>query len=292
MLKKISLIILCTAATYNSNLFSMYEKRKTRQSCCVKITTVLSHLIGILPKLPKTPEYQLESALMQTNRTLLAKAIDQGANVNHILPMTAVIPLIVAVERGDDHFIAPLLQAGARIDQANADGKTALHIACGLGYVHCVKELMKGNPNLNIACHAGLTAGLTAYEVALGCGYTDCAELLFQAKQRTDTLKQALEQEKANQARQRQEKDQLWQQKVEEHERIIAQQNLESLNVAKQEQKKQNDIARQLYVEKQKRRKEIELRAQLIKTQEQEKIRNERNMQKEEKQKQFMKRKA
>ena len=59
---------------------------------------------------------------------------------------------------GHDTVIALLLEADAQIDAQANDGGTSLISACGNGKEAAVRELLKGNPNLDLKSNSAKTA--------------------------------------------------------------------------------------------------------------------------------------
>lgn len=49
---------------------------------------------------------------------------------------------IFSLTSGDVEAIKQLLEAGANTDEADEEGRTALHFACGYGEIECAKALI------------------------------------------------------------------------------------------------------------------------------------------------------
>lgn len=67
----------------------------------------------------------------------------------------AVPPIVAAATRGFLPIIAELLQAGASIDEADAQGHTALHTACFVGNHQCAVFLVERGANVNAVSKKG-----------------------------------------------------------------------------------------------------------------------------------------
>ena len=80
----------------------------------------------------------------------------------------------------NDHptYIALLLEADAQIDAQANDGGTPLISACGNGKEAAVRELLKGNPNLDLKS----TSGKTALDKAREYNYQSIVNLLVDHK--------------------------------------------------------------------------------------------------------------
>ena len=80
-----------------------------------------------------------------------------------------------AAENGHDTVIPLLLEADAQIDaQRNGDGGTPLILASYYGKEAAVRELLKGNPNLDLKNKDGKTA----LDWARGSNYQSIVNLL------------------------------------------------------------------------------------------------------------------
>ena len=81
-----------------------------------------------------------------------------------------------AAGRGHDTVIPLLLEADAEIDaQENYDGQTPLINASYNGKEAAVRELLKGNPNLDLKTHCGYG---TALDIARGSNHQSIVNLL------------------------------------------------------------------------------------------------------------------
>src|ERR1700687_2087889 len=58
-------------------------------------------------------------------------------------------PLMVAVANGDAVSVRRLLESGAHVNDADADGYTALHRASHCGDIHIVKALIAAGADVN-----------------------------------------------------------------------------------------------------------------------------------------------
>lgn len=95
-----------------------------------------------------------------TVRLLLAR----GANPN-APTVDGRTPLMIAADARDDPLMGvELLGAGARVDDAAADGTTALMAAAGRGHENFVALLVLNRATVDAADHAGRTALLLASE--------------------------------------------------------------------------------------------------------------------------------
>ena len=85
--------------------------------------------------------------------------------------------LIIAAVRGHDTIIPLLLEADAQIDAQTRDGDSPLMKASMKGKEAAVRELLKGNPNLNLKDSSGKTA-LDWARYYIGDKYQSIANLL------------------------------------------------------------------------------------------------------------------
>ena len=160
----------------------------------IKVVRALIEANANLDAINKCGETALHAALRMSSQSVLAdgKAHDEcvaalisaGANVNLADRDMGISPLFVASAEGQVGLVTSLLAAQADIDQANASGYTALHIACS-----CPSGRMYGLPTA--ACIAALLAagadykiknkeGMTALDMAKSpeAGAHDCARLI------------------------------------------------------------------------------------------------------------------
>ncbi len=66
--------------------------------------------------------------------------------------------LLLLLLAGDADALKELLAAGADKDEADHEGRTALHFACGYGEIQCVKVLLEAGADVNIIDHNKNTA--------------------------------------------------------------------------------------------------------------------------------------
>lgn len=91
----------------------------------------------------------LTTACMHNNPSLVKRLIKEGCDVNHQNEM-GYSPLMTACLYGNALVVKTLLDAGADVNLTIVDEKaTALHIACGNGYLDCVKFLLEA-PNSTV----------------------------------------------------------------------------------------------------------------------------------------------
>ena len=81
----------------------------------------------------------------------------------------------MAAREGHDTVIPLLLEADAQIDAQAYDGGTPLISACGNGKEAAVRELLKGNPNLDLKDNCGYG---TALDIARGSNRQSIVNLL------------------------------------------------------------------------------------------------------------------
>lgn len=63
-----------------------------------------------------------------------------------------------ALRTGDADALKELLEGGADKDEADHEGRTALHFACGYGEIQCVEVLLKAAADVNLIDHNKNTA--------------------------------------------------------------------------------------------------------------------------------------
>jgi ankyrin repeat protein len=93
-----------------------------------------------------------------------------------------ITPLIVASQKGYSDVVEQLLGAGANLDLADKDGKTALMFASVYGYSEVVEQLLKAGANPDYARKDGVTALMLASQE----GHYKVVEQLLEKKANVD----------------------------------------------------------------------------------------------------------
>jgi ankyrin repeat protein len=71
---------------------------------------------------------------------------------NFVTKIPSATPLMVACARGDVLATKKLLELGAKVNFANNESQTALHMACLFKHFDCVKILIENGADVNKAC--------------------------------------------------------------------------------------------------------------------------------------------
>jgi ankyrin repeat protein len=78
------------------------------------------------------------------------------------------------VAAGDAGLLRRLIQDKGVVDEADEEGRTALHFACGYGEIECAKVLIENKANLNAVDNNKNTA----LHYAAGYGQAEACKLL------------------------------------------------------------------------------------------------------------------
>ena len=107
-------------------------------------------------RLRRPDELLLKGAAARRSQDVL-KALASGANPNAVGPQGETALTLLAKMKDGAPSLRAVLDAGAAVDRANRQGKTALMIACGLGYSRSVRTLLRAGANPNLANENGET---------------------------------------------------------------------------------------------------------------------------------------
>ncbi|EHK46100.1 uncharacterized protein TrAtP1_013209 [Trichoderma atroviride] len=113
--------------------------------------------------------------LQEPDTELIRQLIECGADVNattvcHDMGNNGSTPLHLAARvNGLTEMIQDLLWVGARIDQADEDGYTPLHMAAAGNHVANIEMLIESGANVNAMCNDGKTPEMLADGNRLGC---------------------------------------------------------------------------------------------------------------------------
>jgi ankyrin repeat protein len=91
----------------------------------------------------------------------------------------ATTPLMVAAAKGDVASVRGLLRGGARINDADRDGYTALHRASHCGDIRVVKTLIAAGADINARTKENVSPLLVSID--MGCGKPEITMALIQA---------------------------------------------------------------------------------------------------------------
>lgn len=86
---------------------------------------------------------------MSYNHDLLRARIDEGFNVNEMLPSKRRYPLYLACQVGATECAEILIAAGAHVDSKSDLGHTPLYRACYSKAHGCIKLLLKAGADVN-----------------------------------------------------------------------------------------------------------------------------------------------
>jgi ankyrin repeat protein len=98
-----------------------------------------------------------------------SELINAGAAVDLMAPGSCQTALIMAVQSGHADIVLCLINAGANLEQPNAYGQTALHVACLLGELECARLIVE---------RGGAIVSQEDLLVAAGGGHRGIAQLL------------------------------------------------------------------------------------------------------------------
>eukprot|EP01044_Picomonas_judraskeda_P001311 COSAG03_NODE_76_length_14245_cov_10.406122_7_plen_740_part_00 len=131
----------------------------------------------------------LRSAVSGNRLRVARLLLDRGADPNSSTPEKAFTPLMRAATLGYSALVQLLLERGAKVNQVNDQGLTALHGACGsfASSVEVVQALLDANCDISI--RGCLTCGeFTALQIAerCSCGQDParCATIIRMLRQR------------------------------------------------------------------------------------------------------------
>lgn len=106
----------------------------------------------------KTPDVDIHTAVLTSNKEALKQHIQAGTNINEKDPYGGSSPLITAALFGKTDEAKILIDGGADINFQNNDGSTALHTASFFCRPEIVKMLLDKNADKNIRNKYGATA--------------------------------------------------------------------------------------------------------------------------------------
>jgi uncharacterized protein len=110
------------------------------------------------------------TALLKTNPKLVGAKFQNGGPVNG-WPL-----LVIAASGNDKPMVELLLRSGAKVNDVNYSGETALHYAAGKGFTDIVKILINNKADVN----ARTEIDMTPLKLAAGAGKSDIVALLKQ----------------------------------------------------------------------------------------------------------------
>jgi hypothetical protein len=146
----------------------------------------LSFLVPAIP-VPRQPAVELPEVRYYPEDLFAYAAADMPDEVNAAIAHgvavdsmdeTGTSALLLAARFGAVSALRSLLDAGAKVDMANAKGATPLHFAVKHGNEECAEILLKAGAALESRI---VGSGLTPYLVAMKYGHAKCASLLAEA---------------------------------------------------------------------------------------------------------------
>lgn len=142
---------------------------------------------------PKVKGDALAQAASAGDEELVALLIAKGANVNHHVEKSQTVlmraaagapfvqcgndPLIVSYP-GHSKVVKRLLDAGARINDQDAEGNTALMLAASFGRIDSVKRLLEAGANVRLSNQYGWTALIYAANSSGSYDATNMTEIV------------------------------------------------------------------------------------------------------------------
>jgi ankyrin repeat protein len=154
----------------------------------VSLVVVVALVGGTRPN-PQADTYILaaarsgDSAAVQ--QLLRRGLLQKGANVN-IADADGNTPLILASEKDHTDVVKVLVAAGAKIDAANKEGATPLLLAATNGSAGVVEPLLKAGANVNAFIETTGNEGLTPLMIASMYGRADVVKVLLKAGAQPD----------------------------------------------------------------------------------------------------------
>lgn len=108
-------------------------------------------------KTAKTPNIEIQLAILSNNIESVKQHIEAGTDLNKKDAMTGSTPLITAASFGKTEIAKLLVDAGADLSLKNNDGATALHTAAFFCRVDVVKILLDAGANKSLRNNFGAT---------------------------------------------------------------------------------------------------------------------------------------
>jgi uncharacterized protein len=109
---------------------------------------------------------------------VVRKLLQLGADLNERGKCGGATPLIAAAEAGEKEIVKDLLAAGAKVNDYDGRGWTALTAAVSNGDL-LVSRLLLGAPDCDVNARKGDLIGETPLSVACERGHVECAKLLL-----------------------------------------------------------------------------------------------------------------
>ena len=106
----------------------------------------------------------LLEAAKEGNDAGVLRALELGADVNAMRPLTSLTALLLALEWNHLATARLLVQRGANIDRVNSNGWTVLHFISSCGTAAAIKAILALGANVNCRTDEGFTALMHAVE--------------------------------------------------------------------------------------------------------------------------------
>ncbi len=141
------------------------------------VQQLINNGIDVDTVIPQRSATALISAVKTKNIEIAGILLANRASVN-LANSDGETPLLFAIYQGDEQMIKILLKAGANPNQARKRFKIApLHVAAARGEAMIIRELIANKANVNLAAEAGVTA----LRIAREFDHSEVIDLLQQA---------------------------------------------------------------------------------------------------------------
>ncbi|XP_041962063.1 B-cell lymphoma 3 protein homolog [Alosa sapidissima] len=134
------------------------------QASCLSV--ILSHPSGSVLSWLETRNYEglspLHLAVQSGNQEPVKLLLKNGADINAVDNKSGRSPLMHAVEANSMEMVNLLIECGCDVNAQSYSGNTALHSACGRGYVEAVRTLLKNGADSSLKNYHNDTAVMVA----------------------------------------------------------------------------------------------------------------------------------
>ncbi|XP_062394958.1 B-cell lymphoma 3 protein [Sardina pilchardus] len=127
---------------------------------------ILSHPSNSVSSWLETRNYEglspLHLAVQSGNKEQVKLLLKNGADINAVDNKSGRSPLMHAVEANSMEMVNLLIECGCDVNAQSYSGNTALHSACGRGYIEAVRTLLKNGADSSLKNYHNDTAVMVA----------------------------------------------------------------------------------------------------------------------------------